>query len=220
MAKRNQNKHTEEVNTVSKSKQEKKSSFAENYGSTILGFIVVLILGSFLFNVFKGNNKNGTVGSGEETQQTDEETGVKSHVVAKGEDLWKISVKYYDSGYNWSDIAKANNIKNPDQLEEGQILTIPSVAPISPTNVEKTPIATSTPVENTKTQESITITITPQPTKTDTQSVQYIVKKGDNLWKVAVSQYNDGYKWVEIAKANKLINPNIIHVGNTLSIPR
>jgi nucleoid-associated protein YgaU len=48
----------------------------------------------------------------------------------------------------------------------------------------------------------------------------YTVVKGDSLWSIAVKAYGDGYKWVSIAKANKLDNPNVIHAGNVLVIPK
>lgn len=44
--------------------------------------------------------------------------------------------------------------------------------------------------------------------------------KGDHLWGIAVRAYGDGYKWVEIARENNLVNPNLIHPGNVLSLPR
>ncbi|HUV71729.1 MAG TPA: LysM peptidoglycan-binding domain-containing protein [Clostridia bacterium] len=44
--------------------------------------------------------------------------------------------------------------------------------------------------------------------------------KGDTLWDISVRAYQDGYRWVEIAEANNLSNPNIIHPGNALTIPR
>ena len=49
---------------------------------------------------------------------------------------------------------------------------------------------------------------------------RYTVQKDDYLWEIAVRAYGDGYKWVEIARANKLVNPNIIHPGNMLTLPR
>jgi nucleoid-associated protein YgaU len=49
---------------------------------------------------------------------------------------------------------------------------------------------------------------------------EYIVKKGDNLWKIATLQYNDGYQWVEIAKENNLINPRFLEVGQKLNLPK
>lgn len=212
----------------------KKNSFAENYGSTILGFIVVLILGSFLFNVFRGNNQNGELGSGEGTQNEEEQANGRTHVVTAGEDLWKISEKYYNTGYNWTDIAKANNITDANQIEEGMELIIPVVTPVDPTEIAQAPTATVAPTEMQATPTAAateapkatvaatvtpTITATPQQTPTST-SGSYTVQKGDNLWSIAVAQYNDGYKWVEIARANKLVNPDFIHVGNTLTLPR
>lgn len=47
----------------------------------------------------------------------------------------------------------------------------------------------------------------------------YTVKTGDSLWDIAVAQYNDGYKWVEIAKANNLTNPGVLYKGTQLAIP-
>ncbi len=48
----------------------------------------------------------------------------------------------------------------------------------------------------------------------------YEVVKGDSLWKIAVRAYGDGYQWVKIARENKLVNPNLIHPGNLLALPR
>lgn len=48
----------------------------------------------------------------------------------------------------------------------------------------------------------------------------YVVVKGDSLWNIAVRAYGDGYKWVEISRENKLVNPSLIHSGNTLILPR
>lgn len=48
----------------------------------------------------------------------------------------------------------------------------------------------------------------------------YTVVKGDTLWDISVLAYGDGFKWSEIAKANNLKNPNLIHTGNVLKLPR
>lgn len=50
-------------------------------------------------------------------------------------------------------------------------------------------------------------------------SSTYTIKPGDDLWSISEKVYNDGYKWVEIAKANKIENPGLIHVDNKLTIP-
>ena len=48
----------------------------------------------------------------------------------------------------------------------------------------------------------------------------YEVKKGDHLWKIAQQVYGDGYKWVEIAKTNKLENVGLLEVGQKLELPK
>ncbi len=55
----------------------------------------------------------------------------------------------------------------------------------------------------------------PQPEGT------YTVVRGDNLSKIAKSQYGDSSKWRVIYEANKGVikNPNMIWPGQTLVIP-
>ena len=53
-----------------------------------------------------------------------------------------------------------------------------------------------------------------------TLPTKYAVVRGDNLWKISMQFYGTGYNWVIVAKENKLANPNIIHAGNTLTIPK
>ncbi|MEK7514002.1 MAG: LysM domain-containing protein, partial [Patescibacteria group bacterium] len=102
--------------------------------SAILGAVVVAVVGILVYNYFTGVNKVAL----EETQiLTDkvelvDEAGQmvpkdlpQTHVVAKGEDLWKISVKYFESGYNWVDIAQENKLANANVITEGQELVIP-----------------------------------------------------------------------------------------------
>lgn len=47
----------------------------------------------------------------------------------------------------------------------------------------------------------------------------YTVVKGDTLWAIAQRFYGNGNRYPEIAKANNIPNPNIIHVGQKLFIP-
>lgn len=55
--------------------------------------------------------------------------------------------------------------------------------------------------------------------QTQTPPTSYLVVRGDNLSAVAKKFYGDGNKWVEIAKANNLAKPSVIHAGNILKIP-
>lgn len=47
----------------------------------------------------------------------------------------------------------------------------------------------------------------------------YKVEGGDSLWSIAVKNYGDGFKWVEIAKANKITNPDLLYKGQELVLP-
>ncbi len=49
---------------------------------------------------------------------------------------------------------------------------------------------------------------------------KYTVQRGDYLSQIAAKYYGDGNKWTVIASENKLANPNVIHTGNILSIPK
>lgn len=126
------------------------------------------------------------------------------YTVKEGDTLWSISEDKYKSGYNWVDIAKENNISNPGIIEKGLKLRIPEVE-------AKTLTITITPEKTT--QESVS-----QTNKIEGNS--YVVSTGDYLWDIAVRAYGDGYKWVDISRENKLDNPDVIHSGNKLTIPR
>jgi len=181
----------------------KKVKAAESSISLILGVIVVIIVGVILYNYWQKHTPNTNTSepvnlSGEEIEESSK-TQLQKYVVVKGDDLWKISEKFFGTGYNWTDIAKENHLASPNLIEVGQELIIPSVAP-----------------KNSAIQPS---TRTVSVNKT-INGEQYTVVKGDTLWDISVRAYQDGYKWVEIARANKLTNPNLIHPGNVLIIPR
>ncbi len=51
------------------------------------------------------------------------------------------------------------------------------------------------------------------------QKRYYTVVRGDTLWGIAKRFYGNGSRYPEIAKANNISNPDIIHVGQKLLIP-
>lgn len=168
----------------------------DSYVSLALGLAVVLVVGMITFNYFKAkmqaNNK-----SAEKQAEEQKATALPAkYTVAEGDTLWSIAESYYKSGYNWVDIQKANNLTNPDYLEQGQVLTIPDTKPIVPQGEISSAAAVQTAPKRT-----------------------YTVVSGDSLWTIATSVYNDGYKWVDIAKANNLATPDIIYAGNVLTLP-
>ncbi|MDP3888787.1 MAG: LysM peptidoglycan-binding domain-containing protein [bacterium] len=192
----------------------KKVKLSEENISMVLGALVVVVIGVLIFNYFRGV-KPGTVTTSTTPSQTNEVKLVNedgkmvpeglptTHKVEKGEDLWKIADKYFGSGYNWVDIARENKLKNANHLLVGQTLNIPKgevkqvVSQANTSSIKQT----ANPVEI-------------------ISGTNYTVERGDTLWKIAVRSYQDGYRWVDIAKANKLAIPNMIHPGNTLTLPR
>lgn len=180
---------------------------AESTISVILGILVVVVVGILLFKYFRNyaltsresREKEENIEFPEEVEGEEEKplmTVPAKYMVVTGDSLWKISEKYYGSGYNWVDIQKENKIIQPDKILIGHELTIPDV-PVRQALVSK-----------------------PQITEKPIAQEKYTVVKGDNLWKISVRAYQDGYKWLAIAKANRLVNPGLIHPGNVLVIPR
>jgi putative chitinase len=168
---------------------------ADSFVSLALGLAVVLLIGMLVYN-YVGAKKSTTQKAAEEkaAQEQAAMTLPATYTVAAGDTLWSIAAKYYKSGYNWVDIAKANNLTDADRVEAGQSLTIPEATSIMPSGQ----IAAAT---------------------TSLGNKQYTVAHGDSLWKIALAQYGDGYQWSTIAQANNLANPDLIHAGNVLVLP-
>jgi len=188
---------------------QKISSFRwmESYTSLLMGIVVVIIAVLFVVS-FAKQNRHIQQTSSTNTFTTPIPTGVtqtlpgvqkgeKEYTVQAGDDLWHIAEKYYNSGYNWVDIANANHLENPSILYAGIKLIIPSVQP-----------------------KIATVITQPSQSENAITGNSYTVVHGDDLWHIAVRAYGDGYKWVNIAKVNNLINPSLIHSGNVLIIPR
>lgn len=162
----------------------------------VLGVVVIVTVGVLIANYFKDKSTKGTLPEGTNNQVEVTNNGFigKTHTVVKGENLWVIAEKEIGSGYNWVDLAKENNIKNPGLIFAGQKLAIPSIEPKLATQ----PLTINNAISG----------------------ATYQVVKGDNLWQIAVRAYGDGYKYVEIARENKLAHPSLIHPGNILALPR
>ena len=187
----------------------KKIKLNESTISMLLGVLVIIIVGILIINLL-GKKEEGEMIPAIGTEQENIILPT-THIVIKGENLWKISEKYYNSGYNWTDIVKANGIKNPNILLVGQNLTIPDVQSknLNTSGLTQSPSLSPQLNENNNIQAELN----------ETTKGTYKVVKGDYLWKISISIYADGYRWVDIAKANNLKNPNIIHPGNELILP-
>ncbi|KKP40740.1 hypothetical protein A2130_04125 [Candidatus Woesebacteria bacterium GWC2_33_12] len=93
--------------------------------SMVLGALVIVIVGSLVIKYIR--NAKGTVPQELLDQSNSVELVQKTHTVARGENLWNISVKYYGDGFKWTDIATENKLANASIIKEGQELTIPDL---------------------------------------------------------------------------------------------
>lgn len=197
----------------------------ESLISTMLGVVVILVVGGLLYSYFKQQPtvspddfeltlgttpapvKPGEVQTGETPEGLP-----TTHKVEKGETLWAISERYYGSGYNLADIVSANNLSSPDDIEVGQELTIPE-APAKEQTV------TEAVVEEPAQADASGSVTPPASIIGDT----YVVQGSESLWDIAVRAYGDGYQWTKIYEANKTKigrNPNKLWKDLELTIPR
>ena len=176
--------------------------------STIMGGVVILVVGTLMINYFKSINRaNQDLSSGENIEATQIIEGEKpenlpvTYIVEEGDNLWSVAEEFYKSGYNFVDIVAANQITDANKIEVGTELTIPQVE-----------VRKITVIEQEVTEAVITI-----------ESDSYTTVAGDHLWGIAVRAYGDGYAWTQIYEANKEAigaNPGLIAKGMILSIPR
>jgi nucleoid-associated protein YgaU len=175
-------------------KAKKRFLSADTYISMALGLAVILLVGAALFNVL---SKRAVQDNPEQTAGESAHESVQLiHRVQEDETLWSIATTYYQNGYHWVDIQKANNLIDPDLLITGQIVVIPAV---SQETGEVDSLAASTDAK--PLHEWVTVT------------------QGESLWIIALREYGDPYRWTDIAEVNKLTNPDIIHAGNILRLP-
>jgi len=122
----------------------------------------------------------------------------RTHIVQKGDSLWKLADKYYGDGSKWRLIQEANKAIAPrtTALKIGLEIIIPELEAAPEVSAEG-----------------------PSPVSAGKRI--YVIKRGDLLWNLAVKFYGDGTKWKIIYEANKNIipNPTRIPVGKTIVIP-
>ena len=183
----------------------------ESLVSLVLGALVILVGVFLVFALAKNraqityNKINTAISTFQQPQKAAEEIlqnqkkqtqTVKTYEVKKGDNLWKIAENVYGSGYNWVDIASANNLQNPGLLFSGTKLIIPDVPKITVATVQST-----------------------QNNSPSISGSSYKIVKGDNLWEISVRKYGDGFKWPDIAKVNNIQTPDLIYPDSVLKLP-
>lgn len=191
--------------------------------SSIMGGVVVVIMAAMIFNYFKSINKSGKI-TDESAAQTAEEQLSKAlpatYKVKKGDDLWHISEKFYNSGYNYVDIIKENKLGSSGVIFEGNELTIPKVE-VRLTPKMKAELAAKEKAAREVAQAEVKTEV--KTAKVTIEGAKYVTVKGDHLWSIALRAYGDGYAWTKIYNANKKVigaNPSRLYAGVELTLPR
>lgn len=201
----------------------------ESYKSLFYGIITVVILfilGIGAVKLFLNHPRPEIDGGAvsvsriaEAVKNTSKNSG-GMYTVQESESLWDIAVKKYNDGDKWVDIARVNNLANPEIIFTGDKLMIP-VLSNTPTPVQDTTLQVpSTIPEVIQAPSEIQNTMDISSAGEKISGATYTVKAGDDLWDIAVRAYGDGYKWTDIASANNLADPGLIFSDNVLKIPR
>ena len=75
-------------------------------------------------NIILEQNKDGTVTKTKETARETTKQPAKTYTVQKGDTLWNIAKKQLGDGSKYKDLAKLNNIANPNFLSVGMVLKL------------------------------------------------------------------------------------------------
>ena len=75
-------------------------------------------------NIILEQNKDGTVTKTKETARETTKQPAKTYTVQKGDTLWNIAKKQLGYGSKYKDLAKINNIANPNLLSVGMVLKL------------------------------------------------------------------------------------------------
>ena len=118
--------------------------------------------------------------------------------VVSGDTLSRIATRF---GVTVSAIMQANAMSNADYIYVGQILRIPTTSTV--TSVTPSPTKTSAAPAASASQ-------------TSPAAKTYTVAAGDTLWSIA---NKNGVTVAQLQSANKISNPNLIRVGQVLTIP-
>lgn len=114
------------------------------------------------------------------------------YIVQPGDTLFRISLKF---GVSQAAIMSANGLTNANLIFAGQRLTIPGTTTTGPTPAPTSPAPAPTPAPSTGV---------------------YIVQRGDTLFLISI---RFGVSQAAIIAANGITNPNLIFVGQRLTIP-
>lgn len=219
MPRKNSNKNTAKKvfsgNLLEKLETEVQSN--QSKVSLILGALIILVIGVLVFNYF--NKNKASLGPAQQTQREEDVSPDKlpgKYTVKEGDTLFIIAEKYYADGQKFSEIAKANNLIDADQIEAGQIIELPRLP------IQEAKASLATPSPSAQAQEESLGTGGGDTTiwGPKIEGSTYTVVEDDWLSKIAGRAYGDIMAFDKIAKANNIQNPDHIEPGQVLTIPR
>jgi len=145
-------------------------------------------------------------------QDQSPQPGLTIHVVQRGENLFRIGLRY---GISLDDLARLNGILDVTNIQVGQRLLVPAEpgaaveAPAEPAPVEQAPAPESAPQEPAPAAASDALTSLPD-------RVWHIVLPGETLFKIATAY---GITVNQLSSANSIGDPSLIYPGQQLLIP-
>jgi nucleoid-associated protein YgaU len=200
-----------------------------------LAALLIIVAGFLVFNYFSGLNKTKAPSIPPESSQTSQLNGnptlpvntgqptqapaslgtstlqlPTTYTVVRGDSLSAIAQKYYGDASKWTEIAKANNLANPQVIHAGNALTVPQLASSTQASAAQTASSGASVGGTSAVSSKIGNT--------------YTVRLGDTLWSIAQKAYGSGYEWYRIDQANAPIPRNalgkpLISPGQNLKIP-
>lgn len=203
-------------------KIEKEIESNQSKVSLVLGALIILVIGILIFNYF--NKSKASLGPAQQTSKEAQQDVSPNqlpgkYTVKEADTLFIIADKYYQDGNKYTEIAKTNNLTNPDQIETDQVLEIPKLeTQQAQAEVSPQPTVSPEPSASPETLGTGGGNTTIWGEKID--SNKYTVVEGDWLSTIAGRAYGDITAFNKIAQANNISNPDLIEPGTVLTIPR
>ncbi len=126
----------------------------------------------------------------------------REHTVAEGETFETIARAYFGDASFGPVVARANPLKDPRRLRAGEVVRVP----LDPGNVQGVVVREDG---------------APEPPPQPDPVVEYVVKPGDSLSRIAQSYYGSvrHADFIFRANADTLASPDRLRVGQTLRLP-
>lgn len=165
--------------------------------------ISLLLIGSYAYiqnpSLFTWNHFENKL-SGKKAAQAKPNT----YTIQEGDWIVKVAEKKYGNPDAANEIMKANKITNPDEVNVGQVIVLPSAIPTIPATTSEGEV--NKDVAQTK--------------KVLFKGNKYKIVEGEGLWEIAEKVYGDGMMWSRLAESNNLSEKDRLEVGQIIKIPR